>query len=85
MIRYPKIIARITNEPTCLREICLIVLFDAALIFILTALVMACTACSTARKVVCPAARVVKVAETPHAYLVTLEANCRSEIVEVAK
>lgn len=42
-------------------------------------------ACATARKAVCPAAHVVRVAETEHSYLVTLEAGCRTEIVEVPK
>lgn len=85
MNRYPKIIAKITNEPTGVREVALCLLFDLFLLLILFALVMTLNACSTARKVVCPAARVVKVAESEHAYLVTLEAGCRSEIVEVAK
>ena len=85
MNRYPKLIARITNEPASLREICLILMYDLALLVILVVLVAALPACSTMRKAICPPAHVSTVTETEHSFVVSYTAECKEHTQVVAK
>lgn len=81
MNRHPKIIARITNEPASLREAVGGTMKHLALALLCIAL----CGCGTLRKAICPPAHVSTVTETEHAYIVTVEAECKTITEKVPK
>ena len=80
-----KFYAYTDDGPMTRRERIIIGITDCLLILAIVAFFGSLLGCSTARRVVCPETKIVRVVEAEHSYLVTYLSECREHTEEVKK